>query len=254
MTIVTIVGLVLTGVGLVGIFFMVMKKIPTLIKLQEIQVAPQMGLGERLKARLKGIRYSTYRPKVLEWLEKNLRKFRLLILKIDNLFVDLIKRSRERSQVWQIRSGAWREYMHLKKKEKLQVLETLDKAEVSETLEKINQEVAKDEDVAFKEKVEIIANGNGAKVEEPALSVPTSAEVAQEVPVSDEEKKYIDLIATNPKDANAYRALGFLYLNQKNYSDARACFRRVLKLKPEDEEVKNKLNEIKGLKAKNSDS
>jgi len=230
---------------------MVMKKIPTLIKLQEIQVAPQISLGERLRARIKGIRYSTYRPKVLEWLEKNLRKFRLLILKIDNLFVDLIKRSRERSQVWQIRSGAWREYMHLKKKEKLRVLETLDKAEVSETLEKINQEVAKDEDVAFKEKVETIANGSGTKIEEPTPLVPTSSQVTEEVPVSDEEKKYIDLIATNPKDANAYRFLGFLYLNQKNYSDARACFRRVLKFNSQDEEVKDKLNEIKGLKGKN---
>jgi tetratricopeptide (TPR) repeat protein len=251
MTIATIVGLILTGVGLVGIFFLVIKKIPTLIKLQEIQVASQIGLGERLRARIKGIRYSTYRPKALEWLEKNLRKFRVLILKIDNLFIDLIKRSRERSQVWQIRSGAWREYMHLKKKEKLQVLETLDKAEVSETLEKINQEVAKDEDVAFKEKVETIANGNGTKVEASEPSVPTSSEVTEEVPVTDEEKKYIDLIAANPKDANAYRALGFLYLNQKNYSDARACFRRVLKFNPQDEEVKNKLNEIKGLKGKN---
>ncbi len=251
----SIFAIVLIVGGLAGIVFIVIRKIPILVKLQEIQSASPIGLGEKIKIGFKTLKYSTYRPLVLGWVEKNLRKLRLLILKIDNFFIGLINQSRERSQVWQIRSRAWIEHRRLKKKEKLQVLETLDKVEVSESLEKINQEVAKDEDVAFKEKVETVANGNGIKLEEElpgVLENKENKEIAQEIPVSDEEKKYIDLIAENHKDVKAYRALGFLYLNQKNYGDARACFRRVLKLEPQDEEVKIKLDEIRGLKSKKS--
>lgn len=254
MSISNIVGIILAGAGLLGVFFVIIKKIPTLVKLQDIQPIPQVGLGERIKVRLKGMRYSTYRPLVLEAVEKNLRKLRLLILKIDNLFVNLIKRARERSQVWQIRSRAWMEHSRLKKKEKIQVLETLDKAEVSEALEKIKKEVAKEEDVALKEKIEAISNGNGVKsegeIQADAGDVAPSDAQPEDSAVTMEEKKQIDLIAANPKNKDAYRALGFIYLNQKNYSDARACFRRVLKLEPTDEEVKRKLEEIKGVKSK----
>lgn len=255
MSTLTIVGLILAGGGLAGIFFIIIKKIPTLVKLQGIETAPAAGVGERVKLRLKGLRYSTYRPLVLESLEKNLRRFRVFILKIDNLFINLIKRARERSQVWQIRSRAWMEHSRLKKKEKLQVLETLDKAEVSETLEKIKEEVAKEEDKALKEKIETVANGASSlepSAVEPAPQnvVESLSALGESVAVTDEEKKYIDLIAANPKNIEAYRALGFIYLNQKNYSDARACFRRALKLNPQDSEVANKLSEIKGLRGK----
>ncbi len=255
---ITITGIVLVAVGVLGIFWLIVRKIPTLAKLQEFQVLPQASFGERVKQRLAGIKYSTYRPLILDWLEKNLRKLRLLILKIDDLFVGLIKRSRERSQVWQIRSSAWMEHMRLKKKEKLQVLESLDKAEVSAAIQKITAEVAKDEDAALKEKIETVASDNssvGAGKEETVGSVIDNLEESNKADesdavVTDEEKKYIDMIAANHKDVKAYSALGFIYLKRKNYSDARACFRRVLKLTPDDAEVKNKLEEIKGLRGK----
>lgn len=259
MTSLTIFGLVLVVVGLLGIFSMLVKKIPTLVKLQEIQSLPEVSLVEKVKTRLAGIKYSTYRPLTLDWLEKSLRKFRLLILKTDNLFDGLIKRARERSQVWQIRSRAWMEHSRLKKKEKMQILENLDKVEVSAAIEKITTQVAKEEDKALKEKIEekieTLANGNGHVSAEPEAQISETGEnnpVESETiaPVSEEEKKYIDMIADNPKDGSAYRGLGFIYLNQKNYSDARACFRRALKLNPQDEEVKNKLEEIKGLRGK----
>jgi uncharacterized protein HemY len=135
------------------------------------------------------------------------------------------------------------------------LLEKLDKVEVSEALEKITQEVAKDEDKALTEKIESVVE----KDEEPYLAevpdktaaiIPSQTEEATtENEPTEEEKKYIDLISKNPKDVDAYRALGFIYLKQKSYSNARACFRRVLKKQPEDEAVKNKLEEIKGLRS-----
>ncbi|MBU1102362.1 tetratricopeptide repeat protein [Patescibacteria group bacterium] len=256
MSLVTIVGLILAIGGFAGVVFMIARKIPTLVKTEEFPTLPQTSLAEGIKNKIKALRYSTYRPLVLESLEKSLRRLRLFILKIDNFFVGLIKRSREKSQVWKIRSHAWSEHRRLKKREKLQVLERLDKVEVSETLEKIKQEVAKEEDNALKEKIEAMVNGETAEViplVQPEIlnsEANVVSPAVENTAVTEEEKKHIDRIAENHKDVDAYRALGFLYLNQKNYSDARACFRRALKLNPQDEEVKNKLNEIKGLRAK----
>lgn len=247
-----------------GLIFMVVRKIPTLVKLPPpTEMTPAVSFSQKLKFRLRGIKYSTYRPLILNWLEKNLRKLRLLILKIDNLFVGWIKSARHKSEIWTVRSGAWMEHMRFKKKEKAQVLEKLDKVEISQTLEKINKEVAAEEDQALKEKIGQV-NGNGGRPaaqadngnEKTAFLIqeaqpPKEAELPpQGLPSVTEENRYIDLIAQNPKDAEAYRVLGSIYLKQKNYSDARACFRQVLKIEPDDMGIKIKLNEIKGLRNK----
>jgi len=174
---------------------------------------------------------------------------------MDNFFVKWIKSSREKSEVWTVRSRAFLEHRRIKRREKAQLLEKLDKAEVSETLEKITQEVAKDEDKALTEKIESVIENKEEPVvvEAPAETVAVESNQAEEATTeeapTEEEKKYIDLISKNPKDVDAYRALGFIYLKQKNYSNARACFRRVLKKRPEDEAVKNRLEEIRGLRS-----
>lgn len=251
-----IIGFILCGVGVAGILFLVIRKMPTLSKLSEIpQPVSEGKFFENFKMKLKEVKYSSYPPLVLGWLEKNLRKFHLLILKMDNFFVKWIKSSREKSEVWTVRSKAFLEHRRIKRREKAQLLEKLDRVEVSETLEKITQEVAKDEDKALTEKIESVTE----KMETPILvEAPVDAIAADQVQAeeptteeapTEEEKKYIDLISKNPKDVDAYRALGFIYLEQKNYSNARACFRRVLKKRPEDETVKNKLEEIRGLRS-----
>lgn len=233
--------------------FFVARKIPSLAKLsRDPQPSLNGKLGEEIKAQLHGLKYSNFLPMALSQLEKSLRRIRLFVLKLDNLFAAWIKKSRDKSDVWTIRSRAWMEHRRLKKKEKTQFLEQLDKAEVSQTIKKIEQEVAKDEEKAFKEKVEIVNSIEETKpVEQPA-----SVEVLEEQPeeeeiltVTEEEKKYIDAITENPKDLVAYRSLCDIYYNQQNYSDARACFRQVLKLDPSDEQTKAKLEKIKGLRS-----
>lgn len=249
---ITTIGLILFIGGLIGVLTAIMRKIPTLSKLsQEPQPSLNGKLGEEIRARIHGIKYSNFLPLALTQLEKSLRRLRLFVLRIDNLFVTWIKKSRDRSDVWTIRSRAWMEHRKLKKKEKIQLLEQLDKVEVSQTIQNIAKEVARDEDDAFKEKVEIVNS-----VEEERIIEPVISELAEEQPeeeeiltVSEEEKKYIDAIAENPKDVESYRALCDIYFNQQSYSDARACFRQVLKLDPADEETKAKLESIKGLRS-----
>ena len=244
-------GLVLAVGGLIGLLVMATRRMSTLAKLslEPKPKLPEESLKEKVKTQLYGIKYSSFLPLVLSSLEKSLRKFRLLILKMDNFFVGLIKKAREKSDVWTIRSRAWVEHRRLKKKEKIQLLEKLDKVEVSQALEKIKGEVAKDEDAAFQEKVEIVNSVEEEKVIEPVISEPAIKPDEEEIlTVSEEEKKYIDAIAENPKDVEAYRALCDIYFNQQNYSDARACFRQLLKLDPDDVGAKEKLENIKGLR------
>jgi len=247
-----IIGSILCLGGVAGILFLVVRKMPTLAKLSEIpQPVVKEKFFENFTMRLREVKYSTYPPIILNWLEKNLRKFHLLILKMDNFFVKWIKSSRERSEVWTIRSRAFLEHRRIKRREKAQLLEKLDKVEVSESLEKIHKEVAKEEDSAFKEKVAIVNSVEEEKIIEPAASevVEQQPEEEEILTVSEEEKRYIDAIAQNPKDVDSYRALCDIYLTQQSYADARACFRQVLKLDPSDEATKAKLESIKGLRS-----
>lgn len=248
---ITLVGAILFAVGALGALLLVARKIPTLAKLsREEQPSLNGKLGEEIKVRLNGLKYSNFLPLFLGQLEKNLRRFRLSILRIDNLFVNWIKQAREWGDAWTIRSRAWMEHRRLRKKEKIYPLEKLDKVEVSENLEKIHKEVAKEEDLAFKEKVEIVNSVEEEKVIEsvPGQETEPLPEEEEILTVSEEEKKYIDAIAQNPKDVASYRALCDIYFNRQSYSDARACFRQVLKLDPTDEATKAKLESIKGLR------
>jgi len=62
-----------------------------------------------------------------------------------------------------------------------------------------------------------------------------------------EEKKLLHAIARNPKNAENYKKLGLLYLENKNMPDAEASFAEYLKLNPDDSEVRG-LKEKMGLK------
>lgn len=61
---------------------------------------------------------------------------------------------------------------------------------------------------------------------------------------TEREKEFIEMIRKNPKNSDAYRGLGDLYLEEGNSRDARLSFAEVLKLSPEDEYAKEKLAEI----------
>ncbi|KKT76220.1 MAG: hypothetical protein UW72_C0009G0020 [Parcubacteria group bacterium GW2011_GWF2_44_7] len=230
MSTISIIGIILTAGGFLGAIIIISRKMPVLAKLSEENLMPKKIFRESLVIRFKSIKYSSLRPLLFNWLEKVLRKLRLSFLKIDNIFLTMIGQARENSQTWSIRSKAWLEHRRLKKKQKIQVLEELDKVEISEGLDKVKREVSKDEDKAFKQKIEIVAKE----------SEPTENLDAQ-------EKDLIDAIAKKPKNIEAYKELGFLYLKKKNFPDARSCFRQVLKLNPEEIEIGRKLEEIIGL-------
>ncbi len=61
------------------------------------------------------------------------------------------------------------------------------------------------------------------------------------------EEELIDRIAKNPKDAPAYEELGDYYMEGGNLSDAKACYRQVIKLSPLNREVKEKVRRLERL-------
>jgi tetratricopeptide (TPR) repeat protein len=61
------------------------------------------------------------------------------------------------------------------------------------------------------------------------------------------EEELIDRIARNPKDAPAYEELGDFYMETGNLSDAKACYRQVIKLLPLNREVKEKVRRLERL-------
>jgi len=221
---------VVAGLSLVGVAVIILKKIPVLLKLP---VKPPEGqeqsfllkaVAQKIILRLKGLRYSSYQPALAAWFEKTLRKLRLLLLKIDNLFLKLIGTSREKTQIWTVRSRAWMEQHRLKKIKKLEVLEKLDQAEIIETIQKAKEDVK-----------------NGKKEKKTEVPKP---ELSEEELKHAEERNCIDMIARDPRNVEAYRCLGFLYCEQGNKEDAKNCFKQVLKLNPDDLEVISKMKEL----------
>lgn len=71
------------------------------------------------------------------------------------------------------------------------------------------------------------ANGNGAKKKD----------------LKGEEQRLIIEIAKNPKDAKLYKELGDIYVKTGEWPDAVESFKKALELDPEDESVKNKLEQ-----------
>ena len=58
------------------------------------------------------------------------------------------------------------------------------------------------------------------------------------------EKRYIDRIVINNRDIEAYKKLGDLYVDMRNYKDALEAFEYVLKLKPNDTVASRRVKDI----------
>ncbi len=184
--------------GLSGIVYVVLKKVPVLLKLpaEPAEALPPQPLKEKIVSRFKEISRLNYWVVFLSWIEKFLRRIRIIFLKLDNLIIGLISYLRKTSSALALTSKTWMSEKRKKRIEKLRML--IDLKRTSE------------------EKEEIL----------------------------------LRRIRQNPKDIKAYKEIGLLYLAEKNYSDAEAAFGEALKINPEDEMAKEKLEELTRLKFK----
>jgi tetratricopeptide (TPR) repeat protein len=77
------------------------------------------------------------------------------------------------------------------------------------------------------------------------MALPESANMKRKGGVPEED--LIARIATNPKDFEAYEALGDFYMENGNIKDAKECYRQVLKLSPVQRMVKIKIRRLEKL-------
>ena len=108
-------------------------------------------------------------------------------------------------------------------------------------------------DIPPVEKVKIVA----AKVAQVTSEIVERPMVSAKVTVPDNRKRVgrggsaeedlIGRIATNPKDFEAYEALGDFYMDSGNIKDAKECYRQVLKLSPVQRMVKIKIRRLEKL-------
>ncbi len=55
------------------------------------------------------------------------------------------------------------------------------------------------------------------------------------------ESSLIERIAVDPKDVDAYKELGELYMERESWSDAKECYKQILKLAPDNEKAKSRM-------------
>ncbi len=63
-----------------------------------------------------------------------------------------------------------------------------------------------------------------------------------------EEKKWIKIIISDPRNIEAYKNLGEFYFQRRAYGKAEESFKKVLALNPHNEEATKRLKELKTLK------
>jgi len=183
-------------VGIAGTIIIVFRKIPVLMKLpleRPENGLPKISLRERVINLTKEIARPDFWLIFISWLEKLLRKIRILVLRMDNYFIDLIKKSREKSHDWTEHSREWMSQKRMKRIEKLKLMATT------------------------------------------------------RITPEQKEESLLSTLKQNPRDVKAYKELGLIYLEQNNLHDAKLAFEEVLKINPEDETAKEKLEQIKVL-------
>ncbi|PJE58049.1 MAG: hypothetical protein COU81_02775 [Candidatus Portnoybacteria bacterium CG10_big_fil_rev_8_21_14_0_10_36_7] len=174
--------------------------------MQESQLPGQkFSIRIKMADKLKELRYTKYHLSFANWFERLLRKLRVLILKIDNLFVSWMHNTKEKSHTFNIRAKAWLVKKHI-------------------------------EDVQQQNQIEAIVQEK-AEEEEDRDEEPKSES-------TDTERQLVNEIIKSPKSADLYKKLAEFYVSQGNPKDAKSAYLEVLKLCPADQKVLEKMDEL----------
>lgn len=220
----------LIAFSLIGLGIIVYRKIPLLARLSEEEMII-LGRKRGVIQRLREINYKQHWLNLIVYLEKFLRRIKIIFLKIENLLSKWIDRLRRMSQVMTQKSKEWVKQRELKRRTLRQAQNAKEKISTG-TNKEIPIQVNKEEEVSQ------------LSEESEEISI-----VELNKPIK-EEQKWIDLIVENPKNITAYKFLGLLYWRQRNYSDAKASLEMAVKFGSKDKKVKEVLAELKKMGVK----
>lgn len=165
-------------------------------------------------------------------LEKTVRRLKTFFLKMEVYFSNWSAKIRNR------RNGGTA----------VQGENNLEVSKENEILEKINDYKTKNiqrNDYAKKEELKISIPVE--RIAEPMISKKVALPKAKVGIKNKLEELLIERVAANPKDIEAYERLGEYYMEIENYSDAKECFKQVMKLNPANRNVKYKIRRLERL-------
>lgn len=166
----------------------------------------------KLPAKIRGFSPRHFRELFFDFLEKTLRKFKIMALKFENWVGSLAARLRKKRENGN--SAA------------------------------VNNEFVSNKDFSV--------DLNGArksaeiqKIAEVIVTTPLNNNIAADDDLFNaQEKKILQDINNNPQNANTYKKLGFLYLQYQNYNDAKSSFEQAIKLGCRDTKMLKALEDI----------
>jgi tetratricopeptide (TPR) repeat protein len=166
-------------------------------------------------------------------LEKATRKGRVQLLKMHNTFGDLAHAARTQKERHIQDVPAYRTPEALNQEGAMVRPAVLPRTDIAS--------VAPQEESSFVERP-ITREGLRARTEQSTQKASVASDIKREA-VSHEED-FIASIAKNPKDFRAYEKLGDYYMDNGNIKDAKECYRQVLRLSPQNREVKMKIRRL----------
>jgi len=113
---------------------------------------------------------------------------------------------------------------------------------LTEEIANIQGETEKSEEIESFEAVMIEAGEKNEKNEENGMGAAESAD--EEKVRTKREQECIEILMKDPADIKAYWRLGLIYSKRRNYEDALACFRQIVKIDPSYTKAKQKAIEL----------
>lgn len=177
----------------------------------------------KFPVKIKNFRFWHIREAFLAFTEKFLRKFKIMLLRFENKLSRLTTRLRKKRGHGE--GPAVAEKLSVQSNGNPRLIEDL-----SKIFNSIEEDVVKEEEE--EDKNEII-----------------SINIKKETPFNDDlfvrqEKNILEEIKADPRNAEPYKKLGFLYFEYKNYEDALGSFQQAIKLGCRDEKVLGAIEEI----------
>jgi tetratricopeptide (TPR) repeat protein len=207
------------------------------------------------------IRWEDIKHFLLAILEKITRKSRMIFLKLENKFgswSNNIRSTRQARAEKKIQDSAMRQENDIIRKLKDyksetsggQVAVSKEDATVAETAQVATsgKENSRQERIISSRRTTTIISETNVRpiISERVVKPKNRAEIKDRL-----EDLLIDRIAINPRDIEAYERLGEYYMEIKSYSDAKECFKQVIKLSPSDRNAKYRLRRLENILAKN---
>lgn len=220
---------ILIVLSLAGIVYFLMKKAPQMAELAKKEeeakqkeaddLMERRGFIRRTTARVRGINWAGMKNSILSFMEKIMRRLRLIFLKLENSF-------RKMSEWIRTRRSRTQEKIEDKIEEK---------KEEERKIEARRIEIIMPTDSILKEEEKIIRPIISDKV----VSPHSRTEMKDRL-----EDLLIDRIAVDPRDVEAYERLAEYYFEVGNYSDAKECYKQVIKLDPKNRNVRYKMRRL----------